>query len=118
MNNHLFLGKTMPDLVSDSLKTGFFRFESKFNIHGLAKEQEGMLMERGMSLVLLAFYSTEKRKGNFRTFIEKAKSHYPQIIVLEVWNSVVAKALVRYGFEFRRIWYGGQEVDSFVWHGD
>ena len=85
------LGTLKPHWAGQLLGTGYQEFFSDTGIDGLAKES-------GPRLDILAVRATNKREGQFREFIAKAKHEYQEIYVWEDWNPLIGKALARYGF--------------------
>ncbi len=73
------------------LGTGFMRFGSTCEIHGLAKVVED-------KLELLAVHSAVPGQGNFRQFVKQAKDQFVMIAVLHISQDWLSDALARYGF--------------------
>lgn len=80
------------DPIGSMLGTGYLRFESVYGIRGLMKEGAGH------SLILLVVEADHPGHGQFREFIKAAKAEYQGIMVVEVWNEVLKRALTRYEF--------------------
>lgn len=85
------LWHTEDDPVGKLLCTGYRRFESSCGISGLYKEN-------GDRLDVLAVIAREHGRGQFREFIELAKTEYKTICVWHDDNPAVGPALSRYGF--------------------
>lgn len=79
------------DPVGKILGTGYRQFISNFGVDGLAKES-------GDRLDILAVYSHQIGKGNFRRFIAACQSEYRIIGVWAIGNPIIEQALGRYGF--------------------
>lgn len=79
------------DPVSIILDTGYYQFESRFGVAGLAKEN-------GARLDLLALISKTSGRGMLRAFINACQAHYETICVWHVDNPLLAVILRHYGF--------------------
>jgi len=82
----------IPDPLSELLKTGYRRFETRIGIQGLAR----MDNERGLDI--LAVVSSRPGEGKFRQFIATAQQSFDRVAVWVDFNPLVGKALRRYGF--------------------
>ena len=102
------LGQIEPDKVSEILGTGFSRFTSPTGCHGLFKE-------RNSELVILAVAATIPGTGQFRAFIEQAKTQYPSIAILDVLNDWLGPVLTRYGFVRSEEFDDGELVEVYRW---
>lgn len=80
-----------PDPVGLRLQTFFNRFDSRFGVGGLAKEN-------GDRLDILAIHSEKQRCGQCRSFIAACKLEYRTICVWHVDNAILKAALTRWGF--------------------
>jgi len=83
------LGKLLPDELSNTLRTGFYKFNIKNHIDGLAKEKDG-------TIFILAVHS--KVEGSLWKMVEDMKEHYKKIVFFLVLNPVLKSALIRYEF--------------------
>lgn len=96
MNPKIFKD-TAPFLQGTALDVGYCRFISHFGIDGLAKE-------KGHELYLLAVHAEEIGKGQFRAFMQAAKSEYRTIFVLDIVNKDMKKILTKYGFRVTEVY--------------
>lgn len=105
------LGEIKKDPTAEALGTGMLQFNSPCGVSGLCQE-----LSDGDEFILLAVESINPGTGQFRTFINQCKSNYKIIRVLEVWNDLLRKTLLRYGFvESSWIDCFGETLDSMVW---
>ena len=74
--------KVFTDEVGYLLGTGFQNFETDLFIKGLMKVD-------GDRLDILAVFSEKRRQGNFRAFIERAKTHFKVIGVWDILGEVL-----------------------------
>ncbi len=79
------------DPVSTLLETGYYLFNSRFGVDGLAKEN-------GTRLDILAVHSRIQGHGMFRNFIHACQDHYDTICMWHVDNPLLAVILRNYGF--------------------
>lgn len=86
-------GEPMRDLGAELLGTGFWRFCSPMGIEGLMK-----WCSETDSLTLLAVFARTPGGGQFRAFVQEAKTVSMSIIVLKIWNRGLKGTLSRYGF--------------------
>lgn len=88
-------------------RTGFEAFTSHVGIDGLARIN-------GACLEVLAVVSAAP--GSFRRFISLAKLEFEQVIVWEVWNPILANALLRYDFRpYTRTESDGDVLKGLAW---
>lgn len=103
------LGKTAPDPIGVALGTGYSKFQSPLGLDGLYKIKEG-------SLHLLAVVATQPGTGQFRKFIEQAKTEFPAICIWEVHpESVLNATLPRYKFVPALDIQIGEFIHGFRW---
>lgn len=98
-----FFDSTERDPVAVGLGTGFNQFTRK-GVSTLAKAN-------GMTLEILAIYSSKPFTGQFREFVAAAKERFDKIILRHVWNVDLVGILDRYGFKLQR----NAPSDFWVW---
>lgn len=84
------LGKLFHDKFSEALGTGFYHFNIRNHIHGLAKRKED-------TIFILAVVSNAE--GGLKKLVEDLKQHYSKIVFFHVMNCIVKSALERYEFK-------------------
>lgn len=105
------IGKTWCGLAERTLNTGFLNFVSDTGIEGLCKIE-------GSTLVLLAIFSPDPGKGNFRRFMANAKNEFAEIVVIDIMNPELAKTLARYDFKTSDYLLGDDPGDVMRWRKD
>ena len=102
--------KWEPDPAGLMLGTGFMRFETKVGI-------DGLVLECGDRIDLLAVIATNDNGGNLKRFFTELKARYNVIRVLCIMNPAVEAALKRYGSfrTCRDIGYDGSTVTGIEW---
>lgn len=99
-HKHPVLGHTAHDPSGGWLNTGFVRFTTDTEIHGLCHESS--IEPDSTTLVILAIFSENAGQGYLRRFIQTAQEHYNTIAIMKIWNPMLAEALARYGFTTAR----------------
>lgn len=108
-----------PDPTGLILHTGYYRFTTRWNgvsmgIGGLAKWTEQLDPESRLDV--LAIHADSPGRGEFRTFIKRAKQQFRTICVWITLNPSIAPVLVRYGFKPEMELQGdGETVDGWRW---
>jgi hypothetical protein len=95
------LGMLSPDPYADLLNTGFYRFESKSGLCGLARK-----IDDGIEILVVDAHPPGK--GQFRQFITDCKREYASILIIEILNPWLSGVLARYGFTQ---WSGLKEME-------
>lgn len=96
------LGRVWQTEIERVLKTGYWRFDSPLNIHGMCRIRGATppypFGDPTDVLDILAIGAHTPGKGDLRRFLEAAKQEFKTIYVWEVWNKWLPDVLLRYGF--------------------
>ena len=107
-SQHPVLGVITIDPIGLVLNTGFNKFSSCVGVDGLAKWDE-------TTLELLSVVANQPGTGQFRQFMDQCRSFFQTIIVWEVWNDALAKALIRYGFSPHNSFRDEEILNGYKW---
>ena len=102
------LGKLTVDPVGEKLGTGFGRFVSPLGVDGLVKV-------RSPRLDILFIGTSHPGTGQFRRFIQQAKTEFDIICIWEVWSPILKIVLPRYGFLPATDFVNGESLTGFRW---
>jgi hypothetical protein len=90
------LGVLAPSRVAKALKTGFWEFESPYQVRGL-------VLVEGDTVNLLAVLSDDPGQGHFALFMDKVEGQFKEIVFWSMMSADLDRILSRRGYVARII---------------
>jgi hypothetical protein len=103
------LGKLTVDPVGEALGTGYVRFVSPLGVDGLVKV-------RSPRLDILFIGTSHPGTGQFRRFIQQAKTEFDIICIWEIWSDQLKIVLPRYSFLPATDFQDGEQLTGYRWN--
>jgi len=96
------------DPIGAALGTGFMRFVSPLGA-------DGLVYVRQPRLDILFIGTSAPGTGQFRRFIQQAKTEFDVIGIWAVWSDLLHEVLPRYGFRPATDYFQGDELTGYRW---